>query len=73
MQTVVIDSSIIIKWLNKINEQRLDRADQILTDAQTGKIALLALARQEDAALVTDNPKHQGKSKDVKVIPLADY
>lgn len=35
--------------------------------------SFLALAKQEKAALVTDNPKHQKKIKEVKVIPLAEY
>lgn len=33
----------------------------------------IALAKQENAFLVTDNIKHQGKTSEVKVIPLAKY
>lgn len=33
----------------------------------------LALAKSENASLVTDNPKHQTKIKGVKVIPLGNY
>lgn len=35
--------------------------------------SFVALARQENAVLVTDNPKHQAKIKEVKVVPLKDY
>lgn len=35
--------------------------------------SFIALAKQEDAVLVTDNPKHQAKVKEVKVVPLKDY
>ena len=51
---------------------------------QTYKVALqdkityydasfIALAQQEDATLVTENIKHQGKSKKVKVVSIKDY
>lgn len=33
----------------------------------------IALAKQENAILVTDNVKHQGKTSEVKVIPLSKY
>lgn len=32
-----------------------------------------ALAKQEEAILVSDNPKHQAKIPGVKVVPLSDY
>ncbi|MBI4084854.1 MAG: type II toxin-antitoxin system VapC family toxin [Candidatus Levybacteria bacterium] len=35
--------------------------------------SFVALAKLESAALVTNNPKHQGKTDEVKVISLADY
>jgi len=35
--------------------------------------SFIALAKQESAILVTDNIKHQGKTSEVKVIPLAEY
>ena len=35
--------------------------------------SFIALAKQENATLVTDNPKHQAKDFDVKVIALKDY
>lgn len=139
MQKVVVDSSIILKWLNQKDELYLDQAEAVLQDAREGEIqllapelakyeignvllirkklsqeqieetfnfffalpiqffpdsfelanssykigqqakityydaAFLALAKQEDATLVTDNIKHQGKSITVKVIALKDY
>ncbi|HLC52812.1 MAG TPA: type II toxin-antitoxin system VapC family toxin [Candidatus Nanoarchaeia archaeon] len=138
MASIVVDSSVTVKWINQINEELLDQADKLLADTQAGSISLLApelskyeignallnkkldlskayqslgtvyqlpitfvpetkelanqtyqvaqlsgmtyydasfvaLAKREDAALVTDNPKHQAKHLDVKVIPLKDY
>ena len=35
--------------------------------------AFMSLAKQYDATLVTDNIKHQGKSPEIKVLPLKDY
>lgn len=32
-----------------------------------------ALAKQEEAVLITDNPKHQSKISGVKVVPLEKY
>lgn len=138
MKSSVIDSSVIVKWVNQIDEKFLDRADKLLRDAQAGSVALfapelskyeignallkkkleiplayetlgtvsllpitfipesenlaketyriaqqigvtyydasfIALAKQEKATLITDNPKHQGKTTEIEVIPLADY
>lgn len=139
MQKLVVDSSVIIKWLNQQDEDLLNQADKIMSDAQNEKVSLLApelakyetgnalllsknlsiteantilnslfnlpiqfvdqsrvlasetyeiakesnityydasfmaLAQQENAVLVTDNIKHQGKSTEIKVVPLKDY
>lgn len=138
MQVIIADSSVIVKWLDDQNEPRLEKAAEILKDAQNNKIILyapgvsryeignallkkkleitlaqdtlttayelpvifvpeteklanltyeiafknhityydasfIALAKQLDATLVTDNPKHQAKVKGVKVVPLKDY
>lgn len=45
----VVDSSVIVKWLNQTNETRLQEADQVLRDAQNGKTQLFApeLAKYE--------------------------
>lgn len=139
MQKLVVDSSVIVKWLHQEEEQYLNQADQIIQDAQHGTVTLLApelakyevgnalllskkitvdqakvsfaslyslpiqfiaqsenaanetyriaqqanityydasfiaLAKEENAILVTYNPKHQGKTQEVKVISLNDY
>ena len=139
MKKLVVDSSVILKWLYRKDEKYIEIADQILKDAVDKKIDLLttelakyevgnvllvakklpkelgeealetfyslpiqflvqteilsketykigtnanityydasfiAISRQEDAILVTDNPKHQTKIKNVKVLPLERY
>ncbi len=138
MKSVVVDSSVTVKWINQINEERLDQADKLLFEAQVGSVSLLApelskyeignallkkkldlpqayeslgtiyqlpinfiseteelaiqtfriaqqesityydasfmaLAKQENAVLVTDNPKHQGKTKEIEVRSLQNY
>ena len=35
--------------------------------------SFIALAAQNKTILVTDNPKHQGKSSEIKAVPLKDY
>lgn len=138
-QKIVVDSSVIVKWLNTIDESDLVSADAVLSDALKSKIELfapelaryeignvlllrkklspkeveiplhaffvfpikfipqseelaketyrlafdlkityydasfLSLAKQEDAVLITDNIKHQGRTKKIKVICLKDY
>ncbi len=46
---LVIDSSVIIKWLSKDKEENLDQADRILKNAQGGKLVLVVpeLAKYE--------------------------
>lgn len=136
---LVIDSSVVVKWLSQKDEGYLDQANQIIQDVQSGAVTLLApellkyevanalllgkrlsqsdastplstlftlpiqfvpqsetlanetykiaqqsgityydasfmaLAMQENATLVTDNPKHQGKTAKIQVTPLKDY
>lgn len=36
----VLDSSVIIKWLNRINEEDLDRSDRLLDKFEKGKITV---------------------------------
>ncbi len=138
MKTLIVDSSVIVKWLNQTKEQSLEQADKILSEAREGKIELIApelakyevgnvlitkrvdpsnvkislttfyslpitfipesldlakktysladglrltyydasflsLAKQYNATLVTENIKHQGKTSNVRVIPLSKY
>lgn len=42
MNTLIIDTSIAIKWINKNNEENIKQADKILEDARRGKVELLA-------------------------------
>ena len=139
MIKVVVDTSVMVKWLNQIREQNLEQANRILAQALDGKVELIApelakyeignvllfskklstseanfslatlyslpitfvsesedlametfslahkagityydasflsLAKTFDATLVTENLKHQGRSKDIKVKPLSEY
>ncbi|OGH12066.1 MAG: hypothetical protein A2857_00940 [Candidatus Levybacteria bacterium RIFCSPHIGHO2_01_FULL_36_15] len=41
MNTLVIDTSVFIKWLNKNNEQSLDKADKILQEVKAGQSEIL--------------------------------
>ena len=49
MKTLIVDSSVIVKWLNQTKEQNLEQADKILSEAREGKIQLIApeLAKYE--------------------------
>lgn len=139
MQKFVVDSSVVVKWLNQQDEELTTQADKILKDAQNEDIILLtselakyevgnalvihkeispaeaeitfkdlftlpvqfisqnedlanetykiakqakityydacflALAKHNNATLVTDNIKHQGKDSSIKVVALKDY
>lgn len=41
MNTLVIDTSVFIKWLNQDNEKDIDKADQILQEVRAGKTELI--------------------------------
>lgn len=139
MVSIVVDTSVVVKWLNQDNEQDIDKADKILHDVSKGTARLLApelvkyevanvllcgkkltakqariclaafyglpitfvgdneqltlltyniaekcgityydasfmaIAKDFDATLITDNVKHQGKAPDIAVIALKDY
>ena len=139
IKKIVADSSVVLKWLYREDENLLTQADQLLQHALDGKVKLLvpelakyevgnvllkakqlsrdegieslslfyalpvqfvpesfdlsketygmgiqsgmtyydasfvALAKQEEAILVTDNPKHHKKISGVNVLPLGDY
>ena len=59
-KAVVVDSSVMVKWVNSQNEDLLNQAGQILKDTERGKIELLApeLAKYEigNALLYKDMP-----------------
>lgn len=49
MKKLVLDSSVIVKWLNQNGELNVEQADKVLADGYAGKIALFApeLAKDE--------------------------
>ena len=49
MTTLVIDTSVIIKWLNQDNEENIDKADKILENVKNGQAGIIApeLAKYE--------------------------
>lgn len=137
-QRIVVDASVMVKWLRSEKEELLKQADKLLIDLKQGKVELyapelskyevgnvlvkrkllldeakaslvsyynilinfipeskelaqntykfadelnityydgayLSLAKDLDAVLITENIKHLGKAKEVKVIPLSQY
>lgn len=42
MNTLVIDTSVFIKWLNQNKEENLEAADKILQDVKSGQLELIA-------------------------------
>src|SRR4030042_2476090 len=42
MYEVVVDSSVIVKFLNQENETNIKKAEQVLSDAQEGAVVLFA-------------------------------
>lgn len=139
MTSLIIDTSVAVKWLNQDNEKNIEKADKILNDVKNGKVELFApellkyevgnallfgkkiakedinelmhifyslpiifitedkilandsyllaqnfgityydasfmsIAKQLNAILITENIKHQGKSKDILVKSLQEY
>ena len=55
MKTLVVDSSVIVKWLNQTKEQNLEQADKILNQARDGLVDLIApeLAKYEVGNVLT--------------------
>lgn len=49
MSKIVVDSSVIVKWLNKDGEENTAQADKLLIDVEKGRVELLAseLAKYE--------------------------
>ena len=39
---IVVDTSVIIKWLNKTNEQHIEKADKLMESALAGTTVLIA-------------------------------
>lgn len=49
IRTIVVDSSVIVKWLNDDKEDSIEQADKLLGDVQRGEVALITpeLAKYE--------------------------
>ena len=41
MNTLVVDSSVIVKWLNQTKEQNLKQADKILQNVNEGEVEII--------------------------------
>ena len=59
MKKLVLDSSVMVKWLNKTDEDNIKQADAVLKDTQMGKVVLLApeLAKYEIGKALLVNKK----------------
>lgn len=70
--TLVVDSSVIIKWLSKDKEEYLDHADKILMDARDGNIALVApeLAKYEVGNVLLFSKKLLSKQGEIALTQL---
>lgn len=42
MKTIVVDTSVSVKWINQIDELHIDESNKLLKDAQAGAVNLLA-------------------------------
>jgi len=69
---LIVDSSVIIKWLSEDRENNLENADRILSDAQTGKVELVApeLAKYEVGNVLLFSKK---LSSEQATITLAEF
>jgi len=69
---IVVDSSVIVKWLNQDKEDNLDKADSLLADSQAGKIMLLApaLTKYEVGNVLVFSKKLSQKQADIALTEL---
>ncbi len=49
LDVLVVDTSVVVKWLNQDNEGNIEQADKIMKDAEAGKVSIIApeLAKYE--------------------------
>lgn len=69
-KSLILDSSVIVKWLNKKGEDHIDKTDKILEDVRDGKAVLFSpeISKYEVVmALVMNNKLSQSEAK----IPLS--
>ncbi|MBU3979235.1 type II toxin-antitoxin system VapC family toxin [Patescibacteria group bacterium] len=66
---MVIDSSVIVKWLNQKDEENMGKADQILQDTRVGKIELIApeLAKYEVGNVLLKGKQLTPQEADISV------
>jgi predicted nucleic acid-binding protein len=66
--------SLPVTFISESEEQALETCNLAYALGATYyDAAFMSLAKNYGATLITDNIKHQGKSSDIKVIPLSDY
>ncbi len=75
MDTLVIDSSVIIKWLNDTDERNTAEADRILADAIKQKVDLIApeLAKYEIGNVLLLKKKLPPEEIDIILHALYSY
>jgi len=75
MKTLVIDSSVIVKWLNDNNEKNIEEADIILAEAIAGQVEIFApeLAKYEIGNVLLLKKKLTPKEVEVTIQALYSY
>lgn len=58
MQVLIVDSSVIVKWLHQEGEEYIDQADAIMEEARSNQVELLApeLAKYEVGSAIYSLP-----------------
>lgn len=69
---LVVDSSVIVKWLNSTDEENLKEADKVLADALEDKVELLApeLAKYEVGNVLLTRKKLSSKVAEIPIRAL---
>lgn len=76
---IVVDSSVIVKWLNSQDEKFLKQADEILKDCEIGKVVLCSpeLAKYEVGNAILykklDNPLAKSSLSTLYSLPIIFY
>src|SRR3989344_8716565 len=72
---LVIDSSVIVKWLNNVNEDHIRQADRILADALKGNVELIApeLAKYEVGNVLLSKKKLSSQDIEFPIRALYEY
>ena len=69
---LVVDSSVMVKWLNFTDEKNLEQADKILADALGGKVKLIApeLSKYEVGNVLLLKKKLSSKTVNIPIQTL---